>query len=104
MARYNDVFLDSQFENGSDGTVFRMDISYVPNGTTNGNPESLKVPYPYSHPMPTRDLQDMGNDKEAYRSHLLIRNNRAADDYSTIIQAAKVLSLSAPPWTRRCGM
>ena len=94
MARYNDVFLDSQFENGSDGTVFRMDISYVPNGTTNGNPESLKVPYPYSHPMPTRDLQDLGDDKEAYRSHLLIRNNRAADDYSTIIQAGKVLSLS----------
>ena len=44
--------------------------------------------------MPTRDLQDLGDDKEAYRSHLLIRNNRAADDFSTIIQAGKVLSLS----------
>ncbi len=90
MARYDDLFLDSQFENGSAGTLFRLDITYVPNSTTNGNPESLKLPYPYSHPLPARDLQDMGDDKEAYRAHLQIRNNRAADDYSGMIRAASV--------------
>ena len=94
MSRYGDEFLDSQFENGSEGTLFRLDITYVPNSTTNGNPESLKLPYPYSHPLPAHDLQDMGDDKEAYRAHLQIRNNRAADDYSGIMQAAKTLSLS----------
>ncbi len=94
MARYGDEFLDSQYENGSDGTVFKLDIAYVPNGTTNGNPESLKVPFPYSHPQPTKDLQDLGPDKEAYRPHLLIRNNRDADDYGRIVAASQVLSLS----------
>ncbi|MCA9218198.1 MAG: lamin tail domain-containing protein, partial [Planctomycetales bacterium] len=92
MSRYGDEFLDTQFENGSEGTVFKLDITYVPNGTAVRNdPESAKIASPYSHPQPTRDLEDLGDDKEAYRSHLLIRNNRAQDDYSRIIEASKVL-------------
>ena len=43
MARYGDVFLDSQFENGADGTVFKMDIAYVPNSTVRNDPEGLKI-------------------------------------------------------------
>ena len=91
MARYGDVFLDSQFEDGSDGTVFKLDIAYVANGT-NGGAEGLKVPFPYSHPQPTKDLEYLGDDEEVYRSHLLIRNNRDRDDYSRIIEAAKAIS------------
>ena len=93
MARYGDVFLDSQFENGSDGTVFKLDIAYVPNGTTNRDPEGPKLAFPYSHPQPTKDLRDYGDDKELYRSHLLIRNNRDRDDYTRIIDAAKAISV-----------
>ena len=91
MARYGNEFLDSQYENGADGTVYKMDIAYIANGTTNRDPESPKVPFPYSHPQPTRDLEDLGDNKEAYRSHLAIRNNRDADDYATIIQASQAL-------------
>ena len=91
MARYGNEFLDSQYENGADGTVYKMDIAYIANGTTNRDPESPKVPFPYSHPQPTRDLEDLGENKEAYRSHLAIRNNRDADDYATIIQASQAL-------------
>lgn len=91
MARYGDVFLDSQFENGSDGTVFKLDIAYVPNGTVDGDPESLKIASPYSHPMPAKDLWNFGPDKEAYRTHLLIRNNRSQDDYSAVIRAGQTL-------------
>ncbi|MCA9197151.1 MAG: lamin tail domain-containing protein [Planctomycetales bacterium] len=99
MARYGDEFLDSQFENGSDGTVFKLDIAYVPNGTTDGNPESPKVAFPYSHPQPTKDLQDLGDDKEAYRMHLQIENNRDRDDYSRIIEASRVLDDRRMPLT-----
>ena len=94
MSRYGDEFLQTQFDNGGDGTVFKLDIAYVPNGTIDGNPESLKNQGPYGHPQPTRDLIDYGDGKEAYRSHLLIRNNRAADDYSQIIAASQALSLN----------
>jgi len=93
MARYGDVFLDSQFPGGSNGTIFKLDIQYVPNGTTNGNPESLKLPYPYNHPSP-KDLADYGDDKEAYRWYMQIRNNHAADDYSRIIALSQAMSLS----------
>ncbi len=68
MARYGNEFFDSQFANGSDGTTFRLDIAYVPDRTTDGKPESPKVPFPYSHPQPTKDLQDLGDDKELYRA------------------------------------
>ena len=99
MARYGNEFLDSQFENGSDGTTFRLDIAYVPDGTTDGNPESPKLPFPYSHPQPTKDLEDLGDDKELYRSHVLIRNNRARDDY----HADNRGGTSAQPAGRRAG-
>ena len=93
MARYGNEFLDSQFPNGSDGTVFKLDIAYVPNQTASRDPESPKLAFPYSHPAPAKDLEDLGDDKEAYRGHLLIRNNRAADDYNRIIEASRVLDL-----------
>ena len=99
MARFGDEFIDTQFEDGGEGTVFKLDIAYVPNGTTNGNPQSPKLPFPYHHP-PAKDLADFGDDKEAYRRHLLIRNNRAADDYSGIIAVSQALSLSGARWPR----
>ena len=93
MARYGDEFLDSQFEGGSDGTVFKLDILYVPTTTVDGNPESLKKPAPATHPAP-KDLTNYGDDKEAYRNYLLIRNNRMEDDYSKIIALSQAMSLS----------
>lgn len=78
MARYGDVYLDSQYENGSDGTVFKKESFGENTGEFHRNP----------------DMQDLGDDKEFYRPYMMIRNNRAADDYSGIIAAAQVLDLS----------
>lgn len=94
MARYGDEFLDTQYENGSEGTVFRLDIAYVQNTTAGNTPEGIKIGFPYSHPEPTKDLQNLGDDKELYRSHLSIRNNQKQDDYSGIIAASKALGLT----------
>jgi len=93
LARQSDVFLDSQFDNGSDGTVFKFDIPYVPNNTV-GGAEGPKLPSRYSHPQPFMDLQDLGDDKEFYRAHYYIRNNRTEDDYRQIINMAKTFDLS----------
>lgn len=93
LARYGDTFLDSQFAGGADGTVFKLDIAYIPAGTVDGEPESPKLPFPYIVPQPAKDLEDLGDDKERYRSHVLIRNNRSTDDFSKIIAATKALSL-----------
>ncbi|MFT7643359.1 MAG: hypothetical protein ACI9G1_005124, partial [Pirellulaceae bacterium] len=100
LTRYGNDFLDSQFENGGGGNLFKMDIAYVPNNTTDGNPESLKVPVPYSHP-PAKDLQDLGADKEAYRIHLQLRNNRERDDYTGIVELAQAFSLAGTPFDEK---
>ena len=42
-ARYDDVFLDSQYENGSQGTRFKFELIYYSTLTVDGNPESLKL-------------------------------------------------------------
>ena len=42
MARYSDVFLDSQFEDGGDGSLFKYELVYHATQTVDGDPESLK--------------------------------------------------------------
>ena len=91
MARYKDVFLDSQFENGSDGDLFKYELIYYPT-TTTGGPEGLKRPEPDQ--VQGVGLRSLGDDKENYRWHFLIRNNIAEDDYSGLMQALEVMGLS----------
>ncbi|MCI0634064.1 MAG: CotH kinase family protein, partial [Actinobacteria bacterium] len=92
MARFGREFLDSQYENGSDGTEYTYELIYSPNTTTNGNPESLKRPLPDS--VVGTDHVDLGDDKEQYRWIYLIENNIRRDDYSTIMRFAKTLGLT----------
>ncbi len=84
MARYNDVFLDSQFENGSQGTAFEYELIYYPTSTT-GGPEGLKRPNPDS--VVGTPLRNIGDEKELYRYHWIIKNNRKEDDYSQLMLA-----------------
>jgi hypothetical protein len=89
LARYEDVFLDEQFQNGGDGTLFELDdITYPTN--PDPYPEGLKTGTGVSSP----DLNDRGSDPEAYRGQVLIKNNRAADDYSGIVAMAGAIHKS----------
>ncbi|MCZ6795013.1 MAG: lamin tail domain-containing protein [Planctomycetota bacterium] len=94
MARFSSVYLDSQFENGSDGTKYTYELIYYPNSTTNGNPESLKRPLPDS--VQGTDHRDLGDDKESYRWFYLLENNTQRDDYSDLMRFTKALQLSGP--------
>ncbi len=88
MARYNDVFLDSQYENGSQGTAYEYELIYYPT-TTEGGVEGLKRPTPDS--VAGVNMTDQGDSKEAYRWHWLIKNNRSQDDYSRLTEVLKTL-------------
>lgn len=92
MARYGNVFLESQFANGADATVFKMEIPYLATVRVDGveSPKDFlgKMEIPGS-----KELENLGDEKDAYRAHLLIRNNRAADDYGPLIAVSKALSL-----------
>lgn len=82
VARYDDVFLDSQWENGSDGTRFKYDLIYYSTTTIDGKVESFKT-----RPSAVLgiDMAYMGTDPNAYRWNFLIRNHRDRDDYAPII-------------------
>jgi len=84
MARFNDVFLDSQFDNGSEGTAWEYELIYYPT-TTDAN--GYKLPQPDG--VVGTDLTNLGDDKELYRWNFLLENNEDKDDYSRIIAAAK---------------
>lgn len=105
MSRYSDLFLDSSYPNGADGTIYEFELIYYSMQTVDGNPESLKRPPNYFNP-PTFpvlgvDLQDMGNDKEQYRWNYLIKNQRRRDDYSRLMEMAKCFSLSGGALTEK---
>ena len=89
MARYDDVFLDSQFEQGSDGMLFEYDFVYYPQSTDNAGNK-----LPQGDGISGLTIRDNGDDKERYRFYLLKKNNRDADDYGPIIRYAKHMSKS----------
>ncbi len=100
LANYDDAFLDSQYDGGSDGTTFKLEIIYYPTTTTGGQ-EGLKLPDPNN----TMDgqIRDIGSDPELYRWYFLIRNQRARDDYSTVTNLCKTFSLSGTDFLNRVG-
>jgi hypothetical protein len=94
MAGFDEVYLDSQFENGSDGNLYEYEVIRWATTTVDGNPESLKraggggAPNGYS----AVEIQDLGEDKEAYRWTNLLLNNRTRDDFDSIIQMGQAFS------------
>ena len=89
MARYDDVFLDSQFENGSDGSIFEYELIYYP---TSANAAGAKYPEPDG--VVGVSVADMGVDPERYRWFFLNKINREADNYTPIINYCKQFSKS----------
>ncbi|MGI9455914.1 MAG: lamin tail domain-containing protein, partial [Aeoliella sp.] len=96
-ARYTDVFLDSQFANGGDGTIYSLkkirDITQTVDGPAASNPESLKLGWPIGSG-PAIDIDYRGTDKEQYRWQFEIRSSRGRDDYSKLIELADILQLN----------
>ena len=93
MARFGNVFLDSQFENGSDGELYKFEGIRVMTSTSDrSDPESLKIYQPIGW-VAQFDIADLGDDKELYRWPFLKSNNRARDNFEPMIAVAKAMSL-----------
>ena len=78
-ARFGDVMLDNQFDDGAEGALFEYELVYAPSTTDSGQPDGLKLPQPDT--VDGTELLDLGADPEAYRHVFLIKNNRRDDDY-----------------------
>jgi hypothetical protein len=94
LAAFDDIYLDSQFENGSEGPVFEYEVYRWATTTIDGNPESPKRAGGLGAPNGYLNIpfSDLGDDKEDYRWHTLITNGRTGDDYGTIMPFLKAFS------------
>ena len=88
------MFIDGLFPGYGAGPVFNHELLYQPNGTTDGQPESLKLNNPYNHDRGALDLADRGADKEAYRWGFQIRSQRRTDNYAQIVRLNRAFALS----------
>jgi hypothetical protein len=87
--RFEDEFVDTQYEDGGEGTLFELELIYYP---TSANAQGYKLPQPDA--VQGLDYSDLGNDKEPYRYNFIIKNHREADDYTRFIPFAKAFSLN----------
>jgi hypothetical protein len=91
LARFEDVFLVEQF-GSTDGTKFELDDVVYPNGPV-GGVEGLKANTEVNTSadigVSSAMVRDQGANPEFYRAHLLIKNNRSKDDFTSIAQLAQ---------------
>lgn len=98
-SRFSDEYLDNQYDQGGDGTLFEYELIYVPlttNIPSGAGPhwvEGLKIPYPQPDSVQNEPVRDLGVDQELYRWHYLIKNRRQQDDYSKLMSAAASIGL-----------
>jgi hypothetical protein len=86
-ARYDDTFLDEQFENGSDGKLYEYEFIYFPT-TADANGNKL----PQLDGIHGVGITNLGDDPERYRMHFLNKINREADDFTPIMNYCKLFS------------
>jgi len=89
LTRYEDIYLDEQFENGGDGTKFELDDITYP-VSPSPFPEGTKT----NRNMTAQDMRDRGDNPEAYRGQLLIKNNRAKDNLASMAALSQALNAS----------
>lgn len=96
LAGFGDLYLDSQFQHGSDGPMYEPEVLRWELSTVDGNPESTKIvgDNTAGTGFQTYDLQDYGDDAESYRWSFPLANDRTADDLSAAMATCKVFSLA----------
>ena len=93
MARYEDTWLNSQFENGSAGTIWNLEGIRVfiqsAGAEDYKNPNTAYIDFVWNY-----DLTNLGDDKEQYRWSLMLANGVARDEYAALIGMCQTLVLS----------
>lgn len=99
FARYDSLFLNEQFVDGSEGTKWELDKVAVTSGTL-GDRESLKTgiaQYGNGDIGINQSIaQREGIKPEFLRGHLLIKNKRAKDDYPQLVRLTQAIHHDDP--------
>lgn len=94
LARYGPVYCEEAYgEQGGAGTVYEYELVYTLAETVGNDPEGLKIPQEGGGVYGRSVTDYLGTDKEKYRWHFLIKNNRDLDDYEPVIRLTQALGL-----------
>ena len=93
MAEFNDVWADSQFDNGAAYPGFKYELIYFPQTTVDGTPQGLKLPQP-DGVQGVEFGSITSPDKEAFRWNFLIGNARDDDDFTRLINLSNTYQLT----------
>jgi hypothetical protein len=98
LTGFDNDYLDAQFEDGSDGPMFEVEVLRWNLMTVDGNPESPKQVGNEGGGTGyiNLEVQNYGDNKESYRWMFLQNNRRTADDYARIIALGKIFGLTSP--------
>lgn len=97
MARYEQLYCREMYgDAGGDGTLFEYELVYPLTATVGNDPEGLKIPQEGGGVRGLNVSDYLGEDREKYRWHFLIKNNRDQDNYAPIIRMTRILGLSGP--------
>jgi hypothetical protein len=89
MDRYNGDYLDSNYQDGSEGQLYKMELIYYP---TSADLNGYKLPT--NDGVVGVDISDRSPDKEAYRWFFLHENNTERDEWEAIIALGQAFSKS----------
>ena len=96
-------YLDNQWDNGSDGMMFKYERIYVLTQTINAAtrvvdaaivPENPKIPQDTTSP-PGVAVANIGASPEFYRWHWLVESGRDTDDYAGMLNVANAVGQAA---------
>jgi len=90
--RYDNIYLDNQYDDGAEGRMFKYELIYYPL-TTTGGVQGLKYPEPDNYA--GVGVGSLGANKELYRWHWLAENNEDADDYDGIMALLAAMGRTA---------
>lgn len=88
MARFGSGYLDSQFDNGAEGTVYEYELVYYP---TTADPNGYKYPQPDS--VVGTNIRSLGDNPEDYRWTYLIKNNQENDNLEPMMEMSAMFDL-----------
>ncbi len=94
LARYENIYLDEQFENGSEGTKWELDdvtVPINPQGGVEGLKSGTEVNQNADIGRNATFFRQQGDNPEFYRAHLLIKSNRVKDDFQSIARLAEAI-------------
>ena len=103
LGGFGNVYLDSQFQHGSDGPMYEPEVLRWELSTVDGNPQSTKIVGDNNSGTGYQayDLQNYGDNAESYRWSFPHANNRTADDLSAAMATCGLFSLVGASFSAR---